>query len=777
MATHTLPVRLNPSSHSDTDWVDLNDGQHAPSVAATAETESMTERIQRVSFDEKSLFKFYNIKFSPTRYHRLKKYYSEELDDLFKAPFDTYNQEDKVDFLLLRNYLRRNLRVLELDRQRDEQVRPVLPFTQTIIDMVEDRQRLVPVDSKQTAMILNNTTKKVQETTKAILSNDIKANESTFARAMSTADQLRGHVDELYGFYSPYDPLFPWWNEAPKKSFDEALTGIKAALEAKLNEKTGPGSIRAAVEPIGRDGLLNELEAEMIPYTPEELLKLAKEQYDWCEREMKKASRSTKRDQVGSIGPDATVLADQAGDASTGFGDNWKAALEYVKNSYVEPGQQPELVRQLAREGEDFVTKHDLVTVPSVAAETWRMFMISAERQKESPFFLGGPSILVSYPTAEMDHDLKMMVMRGNNPHFSRATAFHELIPGHRLQLFMAKRHHPYRKLFETPFFVEGWAMYWEFVFWNRGDFFVSPEDKIGTLFWRMHRCARIIFSLKYHLGEMTPEECVDLLVDWVGHERSNAEGEVTRSFGGEYSPLYQAGYMLGAFQMYGLREEALMKGLMGEKELHDKILRANTMPIELLRALVLNKPLTPDYTANWRFYDSVLRPTSRGPNYQKPAICGSVVQCLVMDNGAELGHQGEATDAAHDDSGGALEAAAALACNCCRRRSECVYESKRSKPGMKAGAIENLHRRLDALERTVHQQRANPPDRDRRQSGSDNSPNRDTPGSTTELEKNAHSIMSFFAKELRNFNAQASGPISGAHLQGADDQPSPGEP
>ncbi|KAH0424223.1 hypothetical protein CcaCcLH18_11659 [Colletotrichum camelliae] len=139
------------------------------------------------------------------------------------------------------------------------------------------------------------------------------------------------------------------------------------------------------------------------------------------------------------------------------------------------------------------------------------------------------------------------------------------------------------------------------------------------------------------------------------------------------------------------------------------------------------------------------------------------------MDNGAELGHQGEATDAAHDDSGGASEAAAALACNCCRRRSECVYESKRSKPGMKAGAIENLHRRLDALERTVHQQRANHPNRT--QSGSDTSPNRDIPGSTTELEKNAYSIMSFFAKELQKFNAKSSGPTSGAHLQGADDQ------
>ncbi|TDZ15828.1 hypothetical protein Cob_v011274 [Colletotrichum orbiculare MAFF 240422] len=604
MASQTMPIRpntANANANADGDWVELNGGHHQ---AAASEPESMMERVTRVTSDEKELFKFYSVKSSSSRYQRMKRYYSEELDDLFQAPFDTYNHDDKVDFLLLRNYLNKNLRILELDRHRDAQVRPVLPFIQVIIDLVEARQHVVPVDSKQTAATLNTTAKEIWKTTEAIHANEIKGTVAIFSRAKSTLDHLQGHVDELYAFYSPYDPLFPWWCEAPKKAFDEAMDGIKSALEAKLVEKTGPGAIRAAVEPIGRDGLLNELEAEMIPYTPEELLKLAQEQYDWCEKEMKKASRSISPSKAASVRPNAGVSGQEDDESSTGLGDNWKAALEYVKNTYVEPGQQTEIVRQLAREGEHFVIKHDLVTVPEVAGETWRMFMISAERQKESPFFLGGPSIMVSYPTAAMEHDLKMMVMRGNNPHFSRATAFHELIPGHRLQLLMGKRHHPYRKLFETPFFVEGWAMYWEFVFWNRGDFFVSPEDKVGTLFWRMHRCARIIFSLKYHLGEMTPQECVDLLVDWVGHERSNAEGEVTRSFGGDYSPLYQAGYMLGAFQMHGLREEVLTKGLMGEKELHDKILKANTMPIELLRALLLDLPLSPDYTSKWRFYD-----------------------------------------------------------------------------------------------------------------------------------------------------------------------------
>ena len=60
---------------------------------------------------------------------------------------------------------------------------------------------------------------------------------------------------------------------------------------------------------------------------------------------------------------------------------------------------------------------------------------------KSHPFFLGGDSIQVSYPTNTMDHEAKLMSMRGNNPHFSRSTVFHELIPGHNLQFYYNKRH------------------------------------------------------------------------------------------------------------------------------------------------------------------------------------------------------------------------------------------------------------------------------------------------------------------------------------------------
>jgi hypothetical protein len=56
-------------------------------------------------------------------------------------------------------------------------------------------------------------------------------------------------------------------------------------------------------------------------------------------------------------------------------------------------------------------------------------------------------------------------------------------------------------------------------------------------LFWRTHRAARIVFSLSFHLGEMTPQEAIDCLVERVGRERDNATAEIRRSFGGDYPP------------------------------------------------------------------------------------------------------------------------------------------------------------------------------------------------------------------------------------------------
>jgi len=260
------------------------------------------------------------------------------------------------------------------------------------------------------------------------------------------------------------------------------------------------------------------------------------------------------------------------------------------------------LIKKLALEAIKFVEDNDLVTVPELARDSWRMEMMTPERQLVSPFFLGGETILVSYPTNTMAHEQKMMSMRGNNPHFSRATVHHELIPGHHLQGFMAARYKPYRSVFSTPFWSEGGALYWELFLWDLG-FAKTPEDKIGMLFWRMHRCARIIFSLSFHLEKMTPQECIDLLVNKVGHERDNATAEVRRSFDGSYGPLYQIAYLIGGLQIYSLNRELVKSGKMTNRAFNDAVLRENRIPIEMVRASLTKQKLTRDFQTSWKFY------------------------------------------------------------------------------------------------------------------------------------------------------------------------------
>jgi uncharacterized protein (DUF885 family) len=168
--------------------------------------------------------------------------------------------------------------------------------------------------------------------------------------------------------------------------------------------------------PSGRESILDDLKSEIIPYTPEEIIKIGETEYDWCEKEMIKASRDL------------------------GYGTDWKAALEHVKNMYVEPGRQIHMVHELAEEAVQYVTANDMVTVPQVARETWRTFMMPPDKQKTNPFFLGGDSIIVSYPASTMPHEDRLMIMRGNNGPFSRSTVFHELIPGHHLQFYYMDR-------------------------------------------------------------------------------------------------------------------------------------------------------------------------------------------------------------------------------------------------------------------------------------------------------------------------------------------------
>lgn len=535
--------------------------------------------IEKFGEDVGILNRFYTAQTSANRAARFRALYGEWLALLERQDFAKLNHDEQIDYVLFQNYLRHELKELEREQKQLAEMATIIPFAKTISDLEDSRRKLEKIDSAKIAALLNDLAKTIQQTQKDIEAGKIAKPKRTVAnRAVRTIGSLRFTLQRWNTFYTAYDPNYTWWNAEPYKAVDAALGSYQNYVSERLVGIRADDKVTIIGDPIGREALIQELEYEMIPYTPEELVEIANQEFAWCENEMKKAS------------------------ASMGYGDDWKKALEAVKQTYVEPGKQAELIRDQAWEAIEFVEKNDLVTVPKVARDGWRMEMMTPERQLIAPFFLGGETILVSYPTNGMTHEQKMMSMRGNNPYFARAVTHHELIPGHHLQGYMTQRYRPYRQIFSTPFWGEGWALYWEFLLWDMG-FHRTPQEKVGALFWRMHRAARIIFSLSFHLEKMTPQESVDFLVDRVGHERDNALGEVRRSFSGDYGPLYQIAYKIGGLQFYNLHRDLVGGKKMTNKQFHDAILKEGRIPVEMVKAILTKQKLSKDFKTNWRFY------------------------------------------------------------------------------------------------------------------------------------------------------------------------------
>src|ERR1043166_273598 len=350
----------------------------------TAPVSEMRAAIERYTADRGSLTRSYPVAISPARRARFKKFYEEWLASLKSVDFDSMSQDGKIDYLLFKNHLEYELRQLDIQAQQLAEIQTLLPFATTIIDLEEARRRMEPIKPGEIAGTLTELKKQVDERRRGV-EGGLQVKKTVANRAVLTMTGLRANLRNWYTFYNGYDPLFTWWNEEPYKSLDQSLTSYETAIKEKLlgirvdktqtavPQGTGPQRPSASNakpgdtsdiigDPIGRDALLVELRSEMIPYTPEELIAIAEKEMAWCENEMKKASRDL------------------------GYGDDWHKALEHVKNLYVDPGKQPEMIRDLALEAIKFVEDHDLVTVPELAKESWRMEMMTPERQLVSPF-------------------------------------------------------------------------------------------------------------------------------------------------------------------------------------------------------------------------------------------------------------------------------------------------------------------------------------------------------------------------------------------------------
>ena len=286
------------------------------------ETPTIQTTIQTFTADLADIQSFLSISFSPSRASKVGEFLTSTLAYLIQSfEFDRLRQNEQVDYLLLQSHIKRLLHQHKAATKKVNTAKKLGflgDWVDVCIDFVETRHNVGRQSGRQIATALQSAEHGVNQLLCLLDSRDGfgDSNEQFIMFwTITKFEELQRALEETVRFYQGYDPVISWWIEKPWEVLSTKLTALTSALGKKTGID-GSGSADDIVgDPIGREALLQELEAEWIAYTPEELVRIAEEEFKWCEDEMGKAS---------------TAL---------GF-DRREEALEHVKNTFVEPGEQ-----------------------------------------------------------------------------------------------------------------------------------------------------------------------------------------------------------------------------------------------------------------------------------------------------------------------------------------------------------------------------------------------------------------------------------------------------
>jgi uncharacterized protein (DUF885 family) len=166
------------------------------------------------------------------------------------------------------------------------------------------------------------------------------------------------------------------------------------------------------------------------------------------------------------------------------------------------------------------------------------------------------------------------------------ATAYHEGIPGHHMQMSVAQQltglpH--FRKHGGNSGYVEGWALYSEQLGKEIG-FYQNPVSDYGRLSSELFRAVRLVVDTGIHAQGWTRDQVVDFFRKSGAVDEPTLQAETDRYIAW---PAQALSYKLGQLKFRELRERA--KKELGSKfdirTFHDEMLNGGVLPLDMLDA------------------------------------------------------------------------------------------------------------------------------------------------------------------------------------------------
>ena len=175
------------------------------------------------------------------------------------------------------------------------------------------------------------------------------------------------------------------------------------------------------------------------------------------------------------------------------------------------------------------------------------------------------------------------------------STAAHEAMPGHFLQLSIARRNPDFiRKIQTSGSFAEGWAYYGEEMFVRLGLYGGDLDARYYTAQWERVRGARAVVDGKLAAGELTEPQAVAYFAEHTGFSKQAAKEAVD---GIALNPGYVIAYTVGRQQLELLEHDyfAILGSRGSLQDFHDRLMCYGTTPLAIVGPELLDdlsKPL-----------------------------------------------------------------------------------------------------------------------------------------------------------------------------------------
>ncbi len=163
--------------------------------------------------------------------------------------------------------------------------------------------------------------------------------------------------------------------------------------------------------------------------------------------------------------------------------------------------------------------------------------------------------------------------------------AYHEGVPGHHWQLSTAQELHglpQFRKLLPFTAYVEGWALYAEWLAKDAGWYAHDPFGDLGRLQAELFRAVRLVVDTGIHAKRWTREQAIAYMLEKTGMGDKEVTAEIERYI---VLPGQACAYKVGMLKIRELRARAERElgAKFDLKEFHDQILHNGALPLEIL--------------------------------------------------------------------------------------------------------------------------------------------------------------------------------------------------